>query len=244
MRILILGANSDIARAVARTFAREEKADFLLASRDREQLEEQAVDLANRYEISAEVVPLDATDFDTHSVFYEKLEPKPDGVIAAFGYMGEQDRAQRDFQEARKIVETNYLGTVSLLEIAAADMETRHRGFIIGISSVAGERGRASNYIYGSAKGAVTIYLSGLRNRLSKKHIQVMTVLAGFVDTKMTEHMRLPGLLTASTDEVADDIYRAYKKGRSIVYTRWYWRWIMMIIKSIPEFLFKKLSIG
>lgn len=244
MHILILGANSDIARALARTFAKEEKADFYLASRDREQLEEQALDLANRYEVTAEIFPLDAIAFDTHAAFYKNLEPKPDGVIAAFGYMGEQDRAQRDFQEARKIIETNYLGTVSLLEIAAADMETRHRGFIIGISSVAGERGRASNYIYGSAKGAVTLYLSGLRNRLCKKHIHVMTVLAGFVDTKMTEHMHLPGLLTANTDEVANDIYRAYKKGRSIVYTRWYWRWIMLIIQSIPEFLFKRLSIG
>ncbi|MCP4108494.1 MAG: SDR family NAD(P)-dependent oxidoreductase, partial [Desulfobacteraceae bacterium] len=138
--------------------------------------------------------------------------------------------------EAKKIIETNYLGV-------AEDFEKKGRGFIIGISSVAGERGRQSNYFYGSAKGAMTVYLSGLRNRLQRSSVQVTTILPGFVQTKMTENLDLPEKLLATPRDVAEDIYKAYVKKRDIIYTKWFWRWIMLVIKLIPEMIFKKLKL-
>jgi hypothetical protein len=163
-------------------------------------------------------------------------------VVLSFGYLGDQLKAEDEFKEAQNIIDSNFVGAVSILEPIAADFEKRGHGLIIGISSVAGERGRRSNYFYGAAKGALTIYLSGLRSRLSKRKIRVITVLPGFIQTKMTEHLELPERLSAKPEEVADDIYRAYKKGKDIIYTKWFWKWIMAVIKSIPEKIFKRLT--
>lgn len=243
MVLLVLGANSDSAKALARKFSQEEHADLYLASRDMEMLGPTVTDIAIRYGVRTQALYFDATDWESHRRFWEALQPKPDGVILAFGYLGDQSEAQSDFREARRIIETNYMGAVSILEIVASDFEARGHGFIIAISSVAGERGRQSNYIYGSAKGALTIYLSGLRNRLTGRGVRVMTVLPGFVKTKMTEGMELPDRLTATPEEVAGDIYSAYRRKKSIVYTRWFWRWIMLIIKAIPEPAFKRLRL-
>ena len=245
MMLLVLGANSDIAHEVAKIFASQERADLVLASRDMEVLERRAKDLETRCQVRVQARYFDARDFESHAAFYSELEPKPDGVVVAFGEMGEQARSERDFQEARKVIETNYLGAVSILEVVAADFERRGRGFIIGISSVAGERGRQSNYIYGSAKGAFTVYLSGLRNRLCTrgKEIRVLTVLPGFVRTKMTMGMNLLSFLTAEPEDVARDIYRAFRKGRAIIYTRKVWFWIMVIIRGIPEFIFSRIKL-
>ena len=243
MKLLILGANSDVAEATARQFAINAKAELTLASRDLTLLEKRARDLQIRHGVHVEAMAFDALDTTTHKAFYNRIDPKPDGVIACFGYLGDQKQAQVDFEEACKIIDTNFTGAVSILEIAAADFQRRGRGLIIGISSVAGERGRQSNYFYGAAKGAFTIYLSGLRNRLSKDGIQVITVLPGFIQTKMTQSIKLPRLLTATPNQVAEDIYKAYFKSRDIVYSRWFWRWIMAAIRSIPEFLFKRLSL-
>ena len=139
---------------------------------------------------------------------------------------------------------TNYIGCASILEEAARKMLEKGKGTIIGVSSVAGDRGRASNYYYGSAKAGFTAYLSGLRNRLCKQGIHVCTVKPGFVYTAMTEGMKLNPLLTAKPEKVAKDIYKkAYQRQRNVVYTKWFWRWIMRIITSIPEFIFKKLSL-
>lgn len=243
MNLLILGGNSDVAGAVARQFAGNETATIFLASRDMDLLEKKARDLEIR--TGAKVHPLffDAADFASHERFYENLSPKPDGVVTAFGYLADQAEAQSDFDIARRILDINFTGAASILEIIARDFERRGHGFIIGISSVAGERGRQSNYFYGAAKGAFTIYLSGLRNRLASRGISVLTVLPGFIRTKMTENMALPGALTADPDQVAEDIFRAYKNGRNIVYTRWFWRWVMAVIKSIPEPVFKRMQL-
>jgi short-subunit dehydrogenase len=129
------------------------------------------------------------------------------------------------------------------LDLISSEFEKRGSGIIIGISSVAGDRGRASNYIYGSAKAAFTTYLSGLRNRFSSKGIQVITVKPGYVNTKMTENYKLPKILTAQPIQVGTDIWKAFAKKRDIIYSLWFWRWIMVIIKLIPEFLFKKLKL-
>lgn len=240
--VLILGAKSDIAKAVAREYA-EHGYDLYLAARNAEELEPFTNDIKVRYDKEARLVEFDALDYESHQAFYDALDPKPLGVISAIGYLGDQEKAQSDFQEAQKIIDTNYTGCVSILNVIADDYEQQKNGFIVGISSVAGDRGRKSNYIYGSAKAAFSAYLSGLRNRLHDANVQVMTVKPGFVNTQMTKGMDLPEKLTAQPEEVAQDIYAAQIKGKDAIYTKWFWRWIMLIIKSIPEFLFKKMSI-
>lgn len=240
MHLLILGANSDIAQAMARKFAREEHANLFLASRDMEVLQKRARDIATRCQVDAAPFLFDATDYPSHTEFYGRLDPKPDGVVLAFGYLGDQKDAEKDFKEARRIIDTNYTGAVSILEVIARDFERRGHGFIIGIGSAAGERGRQSNYIYGSAKGALMVYLSGLRHRLSGAGVHVITVIPGFVRSKMTDHLKMPRILVAEPSEVADAVYAAWRKKKDRVYTRWFWRWIMLIIKTIPEGLFKR----
>lgn len=240
--VLIVGAKSDIAKALARQYAKQGY-DLYLAARASTTLDEFAGDLRLRYGRKVKCLELDILDFKSHQRFYEALEAKPTGVISVVGYLGEQEKAQNDFAETQQIIDTNFTGVVSLLNIIANDFQTNKSGFIVGISSVAGDRGRKSNYIYGSAKAALTVYLSGLRNRLYDANVQVLTVKPGFVDTAMTRGMNLPERLTALPEEVAIDIYKAQHRGKNILYTRWFWRYIMLIIKAIPEFQFKRMSI-
>ncbi len=240
--VLIIGAKSDIAKAVAREYAGH-GFDLYLAARNSQELESFANDIFVRSQREAHPVELDILDLDTHRQFYRQLPAPPVGVISAVGYLGRQETAQVDVTEAKKIIDTNYTGVVSLLNIIANDFEKRKCGFIVAISSVAGDRGRKSNYIYGSAKAALTAYLSGLRNRLCRAKVQVMTVKPGFVATKMTEGMDLPEKLTAAPQEVAAHIYAAQQRNKSEIYTKWIWRWVMLVIKSIPEWVFKRLSL-
>ena len=240
--VLIVGAKSDIAKAVAREYAKHGY-DLYLAARNCTELKPFADDILVRSQRTALPVELDILDTGSHRQFYRSLPEPPVGIVSAVGYLGDQEKAQTDFDEAEKIMDTNYTGVVSLLNIVADDFEEKKGGFIVAISSVAGDRGRKSNYIYGSAKAALTAYLSGLRNRLCPANVQVMTVKPGFVATKMTEGMDLPEKLTAEPKAVAAHIYTAQQKKKDQIYTQWIWRWIMMIIKSIPEMLFKRLSI-
>ncbi len=240
--ILIVGAKSDIAKATAREYAKHGY-DLCLAARNSSELEAFANDVTVRTERTVRLVELDILDYKSHQAFYNNLDEKPIGVISAIGYLGEQEKAQVDFTEAQQIMDTNYTGIVSLFNIIANDFEYRRSGFMVGISSVAGDRGRKSNYIYGSAKSAFTAYLSGLRNRLYDVQVHVMTVKPGFVATKMTKDMDLPEKLTAQPEEVAEDIYNAQQRGKNVLYTKWIWRWIMLIIKNIPEWKFKKMDI-
>jgi len=240
--VLIIGAKSDIAKATAREYAKHGY-DLYLAARNSSELEEFAKDIITRTQRTVKLVELNILDYKSHQAFYNQLEEKPLGVISAIGYLGEQEKAQSDFDEAQQIMDTNYTGVVSLFNIIADNFEKRRSGFMIGISSVAGDRGRKSNYIYGSAKAALTAYLSGLRNRLYDVEVHVLTVKPGFVATKMTEGMDLPEKLTAQPEEVAEDIYNAQQKNKNVLYAKWMWRWVMLIIKMIPEFQFKKMSI-
>jgi len=240
--VLIIGAKSDIAKATARKYA-EEGFNLYLAARNTDELQELASDIHTRTEKDVQCFDLDVLDQKSHQAFYESLPEKPIGVISAVGYLGEQETAQNESEEANLILNTNYTGVVSLFNIIANDFEKRKSGFIVGISSVAGERGRKSNYIYGSAKAALTCYLSGLRNRLHESNVQVLTVKPGFVATKMTATMELPEKLTAQPEAVAVDIYKAQNKGKNVLYTKWIWRWVMLIIKMIPEGVFKRLGL-
>lgn len=240
--LLILGASSDIARAVAHKFA-DEGWDILLCGRNTELLARDAVDLRLKYKVNAEACKFDALAFESHSGFWEDLKLKPSAVVCAFGYLGEQKVNERNWSETRKAIDTNFTGAVSILNIVANDFEAGKSGVIIGISSVAGDRGRMSNYMYGSAKAGFTAYLSGLRSRLYKSGVRVITVKPGFVATKMTEGLDLPAVLTTTPGQVAMDIFRAYKTGKPIVYSRWYWRLIILGIIHIPEWLFQKLKL-
>ena len=240
--VLIIGAKSDIAQAIAKKYA-ENGYNLYLAARQVNELEIFAKDLAIRSNQTVQCLELDILDTASHPDFYNDLPEKPEGVITAVGYLGAQELAQSDFNEAQKIIDTNYTGVVSLLNLIANDFEQRQYGFIVGISSVAGDRGRKSNYIYGSAKAALSAYLSGLRNRLYASGVDVLTVKPGFVATKMTAGMDLPAKLTAQPEAVASDIYKAQQKKKNVLYTKWLWKWIMLIIKHIPEGIFKKMSI-
>jgi short-subunit dehydrogenase len=240
--VLILGAASDIAAAIAEKFA-SEGYSIQLAARNSERLFPLQSDLAIKYTSRVSLHEFDALAFDAHHAFFEELSPKPDVTVCVFGYLGENEKAVTDWSQASKIIHTNYTGAVSILNVAAAYYSSKKEGVIVGISSVAGERGRQSNYIYGSAKAGFTAYLSGLRNSLFHKGVHVVTVQPGFVYTRMTEELSLPPLLTAKPEQVADSVYKAVFWKKNVVYVKWFWRWIMYIIKSIPEFIFKKLKL-
>ena len=241
-QVLILGATSDIAIALAHRFA-QAGCNITLAARACERLAETVTDLEIRHNIKAKTVEFDALNYAGHTDFYDGLATKPDVAICVFGYLGDQKVAQANFAEAEKIIDSNYTGAVSILNIIANDFEQRRAGTIIGISSVAGDRGRQSNYVYGSAKAAFTAYLSGLRNRLAKAGVHVITVKPGFVRTKMTAGMPLPAPVTAKPERVASDVFNAFAKQRNQVYTLWMWQFIMLIIRHIPEGIFKKMNL-
>jgi len=240
---LIIGAGSDMAVSIAKEYAGNGY-DLILAARDMGAIDPIASDLAIRHP-GAEIrkAALDVLKMETHRGFYEGLDPKPDVAICVVGYLGDQELAQSDSGEFRKITDTNYTGCASLLNVIAGEFERRGSGTIIGVSSVAGDRGRKSNYVYGSAKAAFTSYLSGLRHRLADKGVRVITVKPGFVNTRMTEGMDLPPALTASPEEVARDIFKAHRRACDVIYTKWFWRYIMLIIRHLPERIFKKTSL-
>jgi hypothetical protein len=240
--ILIIGAKSDIAKEIAREYAKNGY-NLYLAARNCQSLEGLANDIKIRSDADVVLKEFDITDFSSHDKFYKSLEPKPFGVIVVAGYMAEQKECENDWSKTFNTINVNYTGAVSILNIAANNMEENKNGFIIGISSVAGDRGRKANYIYGSSKAGFTAYLSGLRNRLNESGVKVLTVKPGFVATKMTQGMDLPQKLTAGPDEVAKDVFKAQQKGKDIIYTKSIWRYIMLIINNIPEIIFKKLSI-
>lgn len=240
--VLILGAYSDIAVAIAKKYASEGYA-LILAGRTVEKLEKLKGDIRIKFNNVVAIREFDAFDFASHAAFYSSLGAKPDITICVFGYLGDQVFAQDHWEEAYSILTANYIGAVSILNIVADDYEKRGSGCIIGVSSVAGERGRQSNYLYGSAKGGFSIYLDGLRNRLYKHHVHVLTIKPGFAATKMTEHLNLPTPLTAQPEQVAKAIYKAYLKKKNIIYVLPIWNFLMLIIKSIPEPIFKKLNL-
>lgn len=239
--VLILGAGSDIAIATARIFAKD-KHDIILAGRDVQSLDAFRRDLEIRYKIKAEAIAFDALDFGSHRSFFENLSTKPSVTICIFGYLGDQSKAEIDWVEAERIISTNFTGAASILNVIAQYYQNQKNGVIAGISSVAGERGRQSNYFYGSAKAGFTAYLAGLRNRMFKYNVHVTTINPGFVYTKMTADFKLPPLLTATPEQVAVAIKKAITRKRNTTYVKWFWRWIMLLIKMIPEPLFKKMK--
>ena len=240
--MVIIGGTSDIARATAAAFGRQGW-DLHLAGRDTALLQKNAADLALRTKRRVTWSYFDANDVPAHKKFWESIAPEAEGVLCAIGLLGDQRRAEHDWALGQTILQANFTGLVPVLSLAAETFEERGQGLIIGLSSVAGDRGRAANYLYGSGKAGLTAFLSGLRSRLAAKGVQVMTVKPGFVATKMTENLNLSKVLTATPEKVAEDIVAAVGKKRSVVYTPWFWRWIMWLIRHIPENVFKKLKL-
>jgi short-subunit dehydrogenase len=243
--VIVLGASSAIGRECARRWAAA-GSKILLAGRDIEDLKRTAADLSVRHGHRAEVIAFDAMAFDSHQAFWRDCRQLAggaiDGVVLLHGQLPVQSEAQADITLARQAIDINFTSAVSLLTIVANDFESRRRGFICVFSSVAGDRGRQSNYVYGSAKAGLSVFVQGLRNRLFKSSVTVVTVKPGFVDTAMT--WGLPGMfLVARPERVADDVYVAVKKKRSVVYTPFFWRFIMLIIKSVPEMIFKRMKL-
>jgi short-subunit dehydrogenase len=240
--VLIIGAKSDIAKELARVYAKNGY-DLYLAGRDINSLDGLANDIKIRTNQDVQLCEFDITNIESHQAFYDNLNIKPKGTIVVSGYMADQKECETNWQKSFNTINVNYTGAVSILNIIANDYEQNKDGFIVGISSVAGDRGRKTNYIYGSSKAAFSAYLGGLRNRLDSSGVSVLTVKPGFVATKMTQDLDLPEKLTAQPNDVAEDIFNAQQKKRNILYTKAIWQLIMLIIKHIPEFIFKKLSI-
>lgn len=245
MRILILGATSALAHEAAKHFARD-GASFVLVARSAEKLATIKGDLSVRGAKQIETLQADLADLSHHQEILDKALQAFDGldmVLIAYGTLGNQQHDEQSLDATLQEFAVNAASVISLLTLLGNSFEQQRRGCIAVISSVAGDRGRRSNYIYGSAKAAVTVFLSGLRNRLASSGVAVVTIKPGMVDTPMTAHMRKSRLF-ADPQLVGRGIYQAMLKRKDVVYLPGYWRIIMIVIKSIPEPIFKKLNIG
>ena len=234
-----------LAHEAAKHFAKD-GAELILVARSPLKLAAVQGDLCVRGAKTVETLEADLADITRHREIIEAaLKPFSglDMVLVAYGTLGEQRASEQDVEVALQEFNNNCTSVISLLTLLANYFEQQGRGCIAVISSVAGDRGRQSNYVYGAAKGALTIFLQGLRNRLAKKGVAVVTIKPGMVDTPMTAHMR-KGRLFASASTVGQGIYDAMMKRKDVVYVPSYWRYIMWIIKSIPESRFKKMNIG
>ncbi len=240
--VLILGARSDIGLAIAQAFAADGHA-IQLAARNPETLEPARNDIALRHGVEVTLHAFDALDPDSHEAFLDGLPALPETAVCAVGFMGEQAESEADMAAARLVLRSNFEGPAGILGLIANRFQARGSGTIVGISSVAGDRGRATNYVYGSAKAGFTAWLSGLRNRLAGTGVHVLTVKPGFVATAMTEGMDLPERLTAQPQAVGRAVLRAVRTRRNVIYVKPVWRLVMLVIRSIPEAVFKKLRI-
>lgn len=243
-KILILGATSAIAKATARLFAARGDNLFLVA-RDAHPLVSLAQDLKVRGAAKVLTHSVDLTDQSQHQQLLKQVTTEMDGldiVLVAYGTLGDQKACEQDFTTTLLELEINCLSVLSLLTHLANQFEQQQSGSIAVISSPAGDRGRQSNYVYGTAKGALSIFMQGLRNRLNKHNVHVLTIKPGFVDTPMTKEFK-KGLLWVKPETIAKGIVRAIDKKREVVYLPFFWRFIMLIIKSIPEKIFKRLSL-
>lgn len=239
--MIVLGANSDISKKFTELVLQKEdiRKVYLLSSKPDKTINFGS-HLKVKYNVDVEIIKLDL--LDTPKIDFSAMDYSL--VFCASGYMGAQQEADiSNNDDNARITAINYSNLILVLNEIAQDMERKGKGTIIGVSSVAGERGRKSNFIYGSAKAGFTAYLSGLRNYFNKKGIHVLTVKPGFMYTKMTEDLELPKALTITPEKAAKLIYRGYIKKRNVIYIAWMWKWIMLIIKSIPEFIFKRLSL-
>jgi short-subunit dehydrogenase len=243
-KILVIGASSAIAEACSRQWAAQGCSLFLVA-RDAVRLDAMAADLKVRGAAQVSVAVLDLTELARHAVLVESAVSAMgdiDIALIAHGTLGDQQAGERDFTAALHELNTNAISVMSLLTLLANRMQTQRRGSLVSISSVAGDRGRASNYIYGTAKGAVTLFTQGLRQRLHGDGVQVLTIKPGFVDTPMTRAFK-KGPLWATPDQVARGILKAIQARRSEVYLPGFWAPIMWVIRHLPNVVFDRIKL-
>lgn len=243
-KVVIVGATSRMAAALAREMGRRGDALHLIG-RDLDEVQRLSQDIACRFNVPVSCSQLDmCSGPDFVPVFEQAVNSlgSADGFVFAAGMLGDQASDQHDAEAAVQVVETNYVSAVRFLTMAADYLETRKAGFLAVITSVAGDRGRMSNYIYGSSKGALSLFAQGLRARLCKSGVHVLTVKPGFVDTKMT-FGRSGMFLVASPETVAASINAAIDKKTDVLYVPRFWELIMLIIKLVPEKVFKKTKL-
>lgn len=243
--ILIVGALSGLARPIADQLAEQGHA-LVLAGRDGEELSRMASDLRVRHRASVTTAPFEALDFESHAGLIEQADSAfaggLSGILFCVGWMVDQRWAAADFSAARQMIEVNLTSAVSLLNHAANIFESRRRGWICALSSVAGDRGRQSNYLYGATKSALNAYLQGLRHRLTAAGVAVITIKPGCADTAMTYGMdSLPFLV--GPDVIARDVVRAIDRRQCVAYTPRIWWPVMTVIRLLPERIFRHLKI-
>lgn len=244
-RAVIFGATSAVAEQICRLYAHE-KCRLLLIGRREEALKTMSDDLTVRGALQADYLVSDLADSTKHEELFDKINTaivEPNLFLIANGTLPDQQECQEQVQLSIEAIQQNAVSQISLLTFCANSLEARKAGTIAVITSVAGDRGRMSNYVYGSAKGMLSIFLQGLRHRLSKSKVNVLDIKPGFIDTPMTAHIEPKGALWATPDKVAADIVKAISKNKSTIYTPWFWRYIMMIIKSVPGFIFHKTKL-
>lgn len=243
LKMMIIGGASAIAQGTAKACAAA-GAELFLVDLDGAKLETIKNDLLVRGAKKVETFQLNVNDFDRHQEVIDAAVKSLNGldsVLIAHGTLGNQQESQNHVEVTLRELNTNFMSTVSLLTILATYFEAQKRGNIAVISSAAGDRGRPSNYVYGTAKGGLTIFLQGLRSRLAKSGVKVLTVKPGRVDTPMTKDFK-KNFLFADPNKVGEEIFKAMKQGKSTVYLPWYWLPVMLIIRNIPEFVYNKLS--
>lgn len=242
-RVLVTGGTSDIGRAIAWELAGRGKA-LALAGRDESMLEAIARDIEIRFGTCVTRHAFEATDFHSHGLLVEEVVGlgRLAGVVCCHGILASEDAAAHEFDLCRRMIDVNYTSTVSILQRVAPSLP--RGGFVCVISSVAGDRGRQSNFTYGSTKAALNTYLQGLRNRLHKAGVHVTVVKPGFVNTRMTWGLLDPeSPLVVEPARVARDVIRGVERQKHVVYSPWFWRPIMAAIRAIPEPIFKRLSL-
>jgi decaprenylphospho-beta-D-erythro-pentofuranosid-2-ulose 2-reductase len=238
MTYLILGATSDVAIEFAKQCPKGSM--VYLCARKSERLEPVLKHLKITSDITCELIEFDLINDKDYSAILSKSKVC-EVVLVAWGIL---ESAKTDSaQNVLEVLDANFRNQVPIIEAIALEFEKRGSGVIAGMTSVAGLRGRASNYMYGSAKAGMIAYLSGIRNRLTPSGAHVMTVIPGFMRTKMTANLNLPAPLTASPDRAAKLIHRAIVKRKNVVYVTGIWWILMTIIRNIPEFIFKKLKL-
>jgi len=231
--ILVIGGNSDIGYAAAKVFAKN-MFDIHLVSRNTEQLNVKREEIVRLYKVKCKISSLDLLEEDQINMFFEKNTESPEVILIASGFL------QQDEKSFEKIIKINYLSPLKFIEKSLEKYQSQKLlKAIIGISSVAGDRGKKKNNIYSSAKSGFSCYLDGLRQRTYGKDIHVVTVKPGWINTKMTRGLNLPKFMTANTDLVGNEIFNSYKSRKNTLYVPRYWSIIMFVYKMVPEFIFK-----